>query len=210
MAPGMKAQSTGQVEVEQGTVVRVQPITMELLDRLDAERDAKIQAIANTLAQPKEPYRIGPGDVLLIVVWDHPELTNALGEFRDAATSGQQVGEDGSLYYPYIGTIQAAGKTTTELRRILTAQLSDYIQNPQLDVRVAAYRSQKVYVVGEVRTAWCTALERPAAADRGRHQPGRRTDRECPQERRQHFPRRARCTRSTSKRCTIMPTRNKT
>ena len=77
MAPGMKAQSTGQVEVEQGTVVTVQPITMELLDRLDAERKAKIQAIANTLAQPKEPYRIGPGDVLQIVVWDHPELTNA-------------------------------------------------------------------------------------------------------------------------------------
>jgi polysaccharide export outer membrane protein len=141
IAPGMKAQSTGQVEVEQGTVVRVQPITMELLNRLAAEREAEIRNLANELAEPRAPYRIGPGDVLQIVVWDHPELTNPVGEFRDAESSGQQVGEDGLLYYPYVGTIEAAGKTTAELRRIITSALSEYIQNPQLDVRVAAYRS---------------------------------------------------------------------
>lgn len=150
LAPGMEAQSTGQVEVEQGTVVRVQPITMNLVDRLDAERLAEMRSLVDDLAQPKQPYRVGPGDVLQITVWDHPELTIPAGSFRDAETSGQQVGEDGMMYYPYVGSIRAAGKTTAELRREITSALAEFIQDPQLDVRVIAHRSQKVYVVGEV------------------------------------------------------------
>ncbi len=106
----------------------------------------------NRLSPEDETYRIGPTDILTITVWDHPELTIPAGNFRDAEDQGQLVGEDGTLYYPFIGVIQVAGMSVADLRDVLTARLSKYIKNPQLDVRVASFRSQKLYVVGEVLT----------------------------------------------------------
>ena len=90
--------------------------------------------------------------MLQIIVWDHPELTIPAGQFRDAETSGQQVGEDGYLFYPYVGMVKAAGMNVAALRDTLTERLSKYIQNPQLDVRVVGFRSKRVYVVGEVNS----------------------------------------------------------
>ena len=95
-------------------------------------------------------YRIENGDVLSIVVWDHPELTAPFGSFNNAREQGNVVREDGTIYYPFVGSVQAAGRTALEIRDELAVRLAEFIESPQLDVRVAAYRSQRFFVAGAV------------------------------------------------------------
>jgi polysaccharide export outer membrane protein len=98
------------------------------------------------------PYRIGPQDVLLVTVWDHPEITLPLGQYRTDAASGMVVDEEGFLYFPYVGKFQVRGLTATQTRETLTNQLAKVLQNPQVDVKVLSFRSQKIFVGGEVKT----------------------------------------------------------
>jgi polysaccharide export outer membrane protein len=97
---------------------------------------------------PDLEYRIGPLDMVQVVVWEHPELTSPMGQYQPA---GQKVTTDGKLFYPYAGVIQAAGLTAQELRLEITKRLSDKILNdPQVDVRVTGYHSRKALVTGAV------------------------------------------------------------
>ncbi|MFN6925942.1 MAG: polysaccharide biosynthesis/export family protein [Tabrizicola sp.] len=97
-------------------------------------------------------YRIGNGDVLSIIVFDHPELTLPAGPQRTAEESGFQVGSNGAFTYPYIGEVTAAGRSIDEVRAEIAQRLAQFIPDPQVDVRIAAYKSQFVSVSGEVRT----------------------------------------------------------
>ncbi|MGC3996839.1 MAG: NAD-dependent epimerase/dehydratase family protein [Anaeromyxobacter sp.] len=95
-------------------------------------------------------YTIAPYDVLQVIVWDHPELTAPTGQFRSPEENGNAVDADGSVFYPYVGTLEVAGKTVSEVRRMITERLTRVVPNPQVDVKVAAFRGKRVQVTGEV------------------------------------------------------------
>jgi polysaccharide export outer membrane protein len=84
-------------------------------------------------------YRIGPEDVLQIIVWKNDTLTRNVS-----------VRPDGMISMPLLDDIQASGRTTRELRELLTKKLADYVAAPEVSVVVTDVRSMKVSVIGEV------------------------------------------------------------
>jgi polysaccharide biosynthesis/export protein len=142
-------------QADAGTEVAydIVPIDAELLGRqLTALHQMRLEPKKDPLAEVAADYqyRVAAHDVLSVIVWDHPELTIPAGEFRSPEASGHPVSSDGTMFYPHVGVVQVAGKTLPEIRELLTQRLANVIERPQLDVRVAGFRGQKVQVTGEV------------------------------------------------------------
>jgi polysaccharide export outer membrane protein len=86
-------------------------------------------------------YKIGPLDVLEVTVFKVPDLSKAM-----------QVSEAGTINFPLVGEVPAAGRTPREVEQSLTRTLgSRYLQNPQVSVFVKEYNSQRVTIEGAVK-----------------------------------------------------------
>lgn len=130
---------------------RIIPITPQSIRARVAAVPPEMQRAGQDATNGKEyQYRIGPHDVLSVTVWDHPEITIPAGEYRTPEAGGYLVAEDGTMFFPYVGTLQVAGKSIDEVRKMLIKGISKIIESPQIDVKVVAYRSQKVFVSGQV------------------------------------------------------------
>src|SRR5688572_25283485 len=103
---------------------------------------AQDRALSAAPAQQAD-YVIGAQDVLVITSYDQPELT---GKFT--------VETDGSFSYPMIGRVQVGGRTLRDIETAIRARLVEQglFKAPEITVSIESYRSQKIYVVGEVRT----------------------------------------------------------
>lgn len=156
LVPGLRVSASGD-HSDETTPYKVVPITAQVVvDQraalaLSEKGDQGLRAADPT--RPPAEYLIGAGDVLQIVVWDHMELTNPFGAVtRDPVSSGQLVAADGSVFFPYAGVIQVAGKTVQQVRNELSDKLKAVVTKPQVDVRVAAFRAGRIQVTGEVQS----------------------------------------------------------
>lgn len=147
--------------VASGPVPPTELITEQLINAEKALRDQRSsQSVAHLVVRKPPPYTIGSGDILSIVVWDHPELagqgvaasaTAADAQSPGAPPAGFVVDHEGRVQFPFAGSLTVAGLTEEQARALLTKRLAHYIAKPLVTLRVQAYRSKRVYVDGEVR-----------------------------------------------------------
>ncbi|MCA1977674.1 MAG: polysaccharide export protein EpsE [Thiobacillus sp.] len=96
-------------------------------------------------------YRMGTGDVVRITVYGNPDLTTEA-----------RVGESGSITFPLIGQVKAAGQTPAAVEKDVASRLSKggFIVDPNVNLNVVQYRGQQVSVLGRVNRPGKYNLER--------------------------------------------------
>jgi len=123
-------------------------------------------------------YLIGPGDLIDVEVFGEPDLTRQV-----------EVGVSGTINMAFIGQVKVEGLTVDDMAGRLTELYQDgWFNQPQVSVRIAEHRSQKVEVFG-VRRPGAYFLRRPTTVleilgeagwvdtdTRGRHVVVRRTE----------------------------------
>lgn len=96
-------------------------------------------------------YIIGAGDVLDVVFLFHSNLN----------TLDLTVRPDGRISLPYLGDVDAAGRTPAELDSLLTNRFGEVLRDPELSVIVKKPAARRVYVLGEVRAPGAFELRTP-------------------------------------------------
>ena len=87
-------------------------------------------------------YLVGPQDVLNVTVYGEPTLSGRV-----------RIDNDGTFPFQFLDRVQAEGLTVAAIEQAMEKSLGDgYLRNPQVSVEVAEYRSQNVYVQGQVRS----------------------------------------------------------
>ena len=100
------------------------------------------QLVSHAGGESQANYVVGPEDILAVTVFNEAQLS---GRYR--------VENDGHFSYPFLGRVRAGGATVGDVAATLQKRLADgYLRNPQVTVEVEQFRSQSVFVIGEVRT----------------------------------------------------------
>lgn len=110
-------------------------------------------ALVNLLAEPETDsrYRIGPGDVLTIQIYNRPQLS------REAV----RVDGQGNIHMPWIeDEIHVACRTENEVAEEITTRYRPLLRAPQVGVFIKEYQSQPVAVIGAVNQPGRFQLQR--------------------------------------------------
>lgn len=140
----------------QGSAVELRPGSYEFSSLIRSGEGLKIvfEKVVDIGGPPAaseiaRTYRIGVGDQIQVTVYTHEDLSKKV-----------TVGPDGTLDYPLLGNVRAAGRTVRELQEDLAEALGkDFIVNPQVSIEIASYKSQFAFVTGPVKSPGKVPLE---------------------------------------------------
>ncbi|MBT2334948.1 polysaccharide biosynthesis/export family protein [Variovorax paradoxus] len=139
---------------------RITPITPALVRTLAKMTPKTVPPEVLALFGKPQNYTIGPGDVVGVIVYDHPELLPNAGAVisQQADPTGVSVApgfivdSSGEIAFPYVGRVRVAGLTEAEAGDLISKLIVTQVREPEVTVRIQSFRSRRVYMEGEVRT----------------------------------------------------------
>lgn len=102
----------------------------------------------HTEGSSPSPFILGSSDEITINVWRNDELKRIV-----------KIDPSGNIYVPLAGEIKASGLTISQLRKVIALRLSKYLVDPQVDITLLTISSQKVHILGEVKSPGTFTLD---------------------------------------------------
>lgn len=129
--------------------------------RLLAQRTQRL--FSETLRGDTVPRTVGAGDLLEVSIWEAPPATlfsgsatqqpGAISTSHATTLPDQMVDDQGFIFVPFAGRIQAAGKSLQDIEAEIVQRLGGKANQPQVLVRLTHNSSSNATVVGEVTTS---------------------------------------------------------
>ena len=100
---------------------------------------AVVESALKQIQAQKVDYKIGGADLLDITVYQQTDLDRKL-----------RVSQKGTISFPLVGMVTVGGLSISEAEAALSAQLKEYVVNPQVTIFIREYGNKKIFVLGEV------------------------------------------------------------
>ncbi len=107
-------------------------------------------ALLSCVSIAQEPYRLNPGDILRISVWN-----------EDALQQEVMVLPDGSISFPLVGILQVANRTPEQIQQEIKKKLSRLIPDPEINLTVSAVEGNNIFIIGKVIRPGRFPMNRP-------------------------------------------------
>lgn len=142
-------------------LIQVIPVTPSVARQVAlAERTMNFPSLPSQAAPEN---LVGQGDTIEVIIWEaapailfrNSSSSSFLGTVTPTGTSttslpAQMVSKQGEILFPFVGKIQVAGKTPTQIENLIVDKLRGKANQPQVIVRVAGNAANTVTIVGEV------------------------------------------------------------
>lgn len=93
----------------------------------------------STSAVEADGYFLQAGDVIELLVWKEPDLTREI-----------LIGPDGFISVPLIGIVNAKNATVESLRNEIKRRLSEFVNDPNINISLRSVAGNKIFVLGKV------------------------------------------------------------
>jgi len=114
------------------------------------QQGAVDQHNTSTSNRVSDDYIIGPSDTLSINVWKDSELSRIV-----------TVRPDGKISLPLVGELEVSGLTASNVQRLITQRLTEYVSTPQVTVIVQDVKSQTFVMLGKIGKPGAYPLGKP-------------------------------------------------
>jgi len=106
--------------------------------------------LLSSVSSAQDSYRLNPGDILNISVWN-----------EDALQQEVMVLPDGSISFPLVGILQAANRTPGQVQQEIKKKLSRLIPDPEINLTVSAVEGNNIFIIGKVNRPGRFPMTRP-------------------------------------------------
>lgn len=107
-------------------------------------------ALVSFASNAQEAYRLNPGDMLTISVWNEEALQQEV-----------MVLPDGTISFPLVGILEVANKTPAQIQDEIKQKLSRLIPDPEINLSVSAVGGNNFFIIGKVNSPGRFAMTSP-------------------------------------------------